>query len=168
MQWRSYARVEIGAIYIVYMQDKNHKQWYIEVEYLRPYHIYSYVTKVFHVYVVTLSYAVEVCWSKNIMINNIILTKHSVFSNMIFSFNYMSFSSWYDRCRKSLPIPVAHFNRDIFYWSTCTKPEKWTVMSLYVRGNDVSSFWDFDLIFEFLNFSECYFVFVFHYITCVV
>jgi hypothetical protein len=86
-------------------------QWYIEVEYLRPNHIYNYVTKVFHVYDVTLSYAVEVCWclrSYNLFINRIILTEHSVFSNMIFSFNYISYSSWYDICRTSWPIPVAH------------------------------------------------------------
>ena len=39
--------------------------------------MYSYVTKVFHVYDVTLSYAVEVCWcwtSYNLIINKIILT----------------------------------------------------------------------------------------------
>ena len=36
------------------------------------------------------------------MINNIKLTKHLVFSNMTFSFKYMSYSSWYDRCRKKL------------------------------------------------------------------
>jgi hypothetical protein len=54
--------------------------------------IYSYVTKVVHVYDVTLI-AVEVCWcltSYNLIINKIILTKLSVFSSMTHSFNYMS------------------------------------------------------------------------------
>ena len=39
------------------------------------------------------------------------------------------------------------FNSTTFYWSACTKPGKWVVMYLCVRGIDFASFYDFDIWF---------------------
>jgi len=49
-----------------------------------------------------------------------------------------------------------------FYWSACTKPRKWTVMYLCLRGIDLTSFYDFD--FWFWNCFDSVVFFVFHFI----
>jgi len=50
---------------------------------------------------------------------------------------------------------------DTFYWSACTKPGKWVVMYLCVRGFDFASFYDFSI--GFLNCSHSVVFFSFYY-----
>jgi len=52
-----------------------------------------------------------------------------------------------------------------FYWSACTKPEKWAVIYLYVTGIDFASYYDFDIWFWnclFFTLSS-YFLLPFHF-----
>ena len=49
-----------------------------------------------------------------------------------------------------------------FYWCACTKPLRWEVMYLCVRGIDFASFYDFSIVFR--NCSYCVVFFVFYFI----
>ena len=63
------------------------------------------------------------------------------------NFNCSDFAGFF----QNYPHPVFRgkyiHNLTTFYWSACTKPGKWAVMYLYVRGINFASF--YELPFEF-------------------
>ena len=50
-----------------------------------------------------------------------------------------------------------------FYWSTCAKPVKWTIMYLCVRSIEFMSFYEFEI--WFWNCSDSVVIFVFNFIV---